>query len=138
MDVTYFNSLMVGRSLVAVSLAVIAFLIGFFYFGIGMSRRISSLERGQEAFQSKMAESIAEVMKSVPMPENPGEEMAGRRDQLLAKLRANEITGAEAVELNDILLIDKQAAQQRGDAATLIAIILGLALLAAILERKKR
>jgi len=138
MDVTDFNSLMVGISLVAVSLAVIAFLIGFFYFGIGMSRRISSLERGQDAFQSKIAESIAEAMKSIPIPENPGEEMAERRGLLLAKLGANEITRAEGVELNEILLVEKQAAQQRGDTATLVAIILGLALLAAILERKKR
>ena len=138
MDVTYFNSLMIGISLAAVSLAVMALLVGFFYFAFGLIRRISNLEKGQEAFQSSIAQDIQEAFKNVPVPENPGEEMALRRDGLLAKLRANEITRAEAVELNDILLKERQAAQQRGDTAALVAIILGLALLAAFLARASR
>lgn len=32
MDVTYFNSLMVGISLLVVTVAVIALVLGFFYF----------------------------------------------------------------------------------------------------------
>lgn len=137
MDVTYFNSLMIGISLAAVSLAVMALLVGFLYFSFGLVRRISNLETGQEAFQSKIAQDMQEAFKNVPVPKNPGEEMALRRDELLAKLRANEITRAEAVELNDILVREKGRAEDRGDTATLVAIILGLALLAAFLARTR-
>ena len=137
MDVTYFNSLMIGVSLAAVSLAVMALLVGFFYFAFGLVRRISNLERRQEAFQSNLTQSIQEVLKNIPISENPGQEMALKRDELLVKLRANEISRAEAIELNDILLREKKTAQDRGDTATLVAIILGLALLASILASVK-
>lgn len=56
--------------------------------------------------------------------------MALRRDELLLKLRANQISRSEAMELSDILVKEKKAAEDRKDAAALIAIILGLALLA--------
>lgn len=57
-----------------------------------------------------------------------------RRDELLVKLRANEISRSEAVELNDILIDEQRVAQERGDASTLVVIGLGLALLACKLE----
>lgn len=136
MDTGYFNSLMVGISLATVSLAIITLLAGLFYFAFRLVGRISNLEKGQEAFQSKIVQMMQEAFKNVPISKNPGEEMALRRDALLAKLRANEISGAEAIVLNDILLEERQAAQQRGDTATLVAIILGLALLASILARR--
>lgn len=63
--------------------------------------------------------------------------MRSRRDELLDKMRANSISRVEAVELNDMLLQEKAAAEKKGDFAVLIAIILGLALLAAIQARSK-
>lgn len=63
--------------------------------------------------------------------------MNARRHELLNKLSANSISRVEAVELNDILLQEKAAAEKKGDFAVLIAIILGLALLAAIQARSK-
>ena len=56
--------------------------------------------------------------------------MAFRRDELLVKFRANRISRPEAIELSDILLREKKAAEDRKDAPALIAIVLGLALLA--------
>ena len=56
--------------------------------------------------------------------------MAFRRDELLVKFRANQISRSEAIELSDILLREKKAAEDRKDAPALIAIVLGLALLA--------
>lgn len=138
MELIYFNSLMIGISLITVSLAIIAFLIGFFYFGFTLYRRVSDLERGQEAFQSRITEFIQDLMKGAPPLHNPRLEIASRRDYLLAKLRANEISRTEAVELNDILIKEKEASQQRGDIATLIAVILGLALLSSILAKSKK
>jgi len=136
MDMTYFNSLMIGITLITVSLAVIALLVGFFYLIFRLDRRVSNLEKGQEAFQSSIVSYIQKALKNVPVSENPGEETALRRDALLTRLRASEISRAEAMELNDILVEERQAAQQRGDAAALVAIILGLALLASILSRR--
>ena len=59
-----------------------------------------------------------EVIKGMPTPK-----------ELLRKLRANEISRIEAIKLNEILNKEKQAAKERGDAAMLIAVILGQALL---------
>jgi len=137
MDVTYFNSLMLGVTLATVSLGIIALLVGLLYFTLRLVGRLSHLEKGQEAFQSRIAQDIQEAFKSVPVSKNPGEEIALRRDELLTKLRANEISKTEATELNEILLRERRAAQDRGDTATLIAIILGLALLASILARAR-
>jgi len=135
-NVIYFNSLMIGITLITLIVAVIAFLVTFFYFVLRFVGRVSDLEKKQEAFQSSIAGYIQEALKNVPVSKNPGEERALRRDALLARLRANEISRAEAVELNDILVEERQAAQQRGDTATLVAIILGLALLASVLSRR--
>jgi len=136
MDVTYFNSLMIGISLIVVIVALIALLVGFFYFTFRIVDRVSNLERGQEAYNSRIAQSIQEALKNVPVPENPGEEIALRRDELLTKLRANQISRSEAIELNDILVKEKKAAEDRKDTATLVAIILGLALLASIQAKR--
>jgi len=132
MDVFYFNSLMIGISLTVVILAVIALLFGFFYFTFRVVGRVSNLERGQEAYESRIAQLMQEAFKNVPVPENPGEEIALRRDELLVRLRANQINRSEAIELNDILVKEKKAAEDRSDAVALIAIILGLALLASV------
>lgn len=59
-----------------------------------------------------------------------------RRDELLAKLRANEVSTTEAVELNDILIEEQRAAQERNDTVALIAITLGLIVLAPKLARR--
>ena len=136
MDIAYFNSLMIGITLIVVSVAIIALLVSFFIFYIRLDRRVSNLEKRQEAFQSSIVHYIQEALQNVPVSGNPGEEMVLRRDALLAKMRANEISRAEAMELNDILVKEKQAAQQRGDIAVVFAIILGLALLDSILSRR--
>ena len=57
-----------------------------------------------------------------------------RRNELLVKLKANEISRSEAIELNDILVEEQRAAQERGDTTALVVIGLGLALLASKLE----
>ena len=56
--------------------------------------------------------------------------VAFRRDELLVKFRANRISRSEAIELSDILLREKEAAEDRKDAPALIAIALGWASLA--------
>ena len=131
----YFNSLMIGIGLITVSVGIIALLAGLFYFVFRFAGRVSNLERGQEAFESRIAQFTQEVMGSVAIPDNPGEEGASRRNELLAKLRANQITRTEAIELNDMLIKEKKAAEDRKDAVALIAIILGLALLASALAK---
>lgn len=136
MDVVYFNSLMIGITLVAVSLGIITLVVGLFYFVFRIGSRVSNLERGQEAFESRIAQFMQEALRNLPLPDNPGEEMVSRRDELLAKLRANVISKSEAIELNDILLKEKKAAEDRRDVAALIAIVLGLALLASVQARR--
>ena len=136
MDATYFNSLMIGVTLIAVTVGVIGLETGFLYFLYQTSKKVSSSERGDNAFISRVAQEMQDVFRRVPPSENPGGEMALRRDELLVKLRANEISRSEAVELNDILVEERRAAQARNDAVALVAIILGLALLASILARR--
>lgn len=65
------------------------------------------------------------------------EQTAQRRDQLLVKLQYSIITREEAIELTGILEEEKQKAKNKGDAATLIAVILGLALLASIVAKSR-
>ena len=136
MDATYFNSLMIGVTLIAVTVGIIGLEVGFFYFLHQTSKKISSSERGEIAFISRVAQEMQDVFRRIPPSENPGREMALRRDELLVKLRANEISRSEAVELNDILVEERRAAQERNDGVALVAIILGLALLASILARR--
>ena len=136
MDATYFNSLMIGVTLSAVTVGVIGLEAGFFYFLHQTSKKVSSWERGDTAFISRVAQEMQDVFRRVPPSENPGEEMALRRDELLVKLRANEISRSEAVELNDILIDEQRAAERRRDIIALVAIGLGLALLASILARR--
>ncbi len=62
----YFNSLMVGVSLLTVSVAVLTLLIGLFYFAFRFSGRVSDLEKGQEAFESRIAQFTQEVLKGHP------------------------------------------------------------------------
>lgn len=53
-----------------------------------------------------------------------------RRDELLVKFKANEISRSEAIELNDILVKEQRNAQKRGDNSASVVIGLVLALLA--------
>ena len=62
-------------------------------------------------------------------------EMALRRNELLVKLRDNEISRSEAIELNDMLVEEQRAAQERNDTVALVAITLGLMVLAPKLVR---
>lgn len=136
MDIAYFNSLMTGIGLIAVSAGIIALVAGLFYFVFRFAGRVSNLERGHEAFEARIAQFTQETMQSVSMSGNPSEEGVFRRNELLAKLRANQITRTEAIELNDILVKEKKVAEDRKDAIALIAIILGLALLASVLAKR--
>ena len=70
------------------------------------------------------------------LKEGPMVIMINRRDELLAKLRANEISKSEAIELNDLLIREKKEAEDRNDTVALIAVVLGLALLASVLAKK--
>lgn len=63
--------------------------------------------------------------------------LALRRNELLVKLRANQISRSEAIELNDILVEEQRVAQERGDTSALVVIGLGLALLASKLGTSK-
>lgn len=137
MDITYFNSLMTGITLAAVTLAVIALITGLAYYGLRINQKVNDLEKGYLAFQSRITEYLQNVIRGLPKTDNPGHDLASKREVLLAKLRTNEISRTEAMELNDILVKEKEAAEKRGDTVALIAIILGLALLAAVLAKSK-
>ena len=54
-----------------------------------------------------------------------------RRDHLLLKLQANEITRSEVMELRSILAKEKESAQKSGDVSRLVAIEISFAVLAA-------
>lgn len=136
MDVTYFNQLMVGITLSALCLALVALVATFIWYSVRQSTRLSDLENRQQQLQSGIVQQIQEILSQVPPSSNPGLEVVRRRDELLYKMRANTIARAEAMELNDILIRERNEARERGDTATLVAVILGLALLAAILAGK--
>lgn len=58
-----------------------------------------------------------------------------RRNALLCKLKANTITRDEAIELDEILATEEDAAKERGDTVAILTIGLGRALLASLLAR---
>lgn len=62
MDITYFNALMVGISLVTVSLAMVGLMIGLLYIAVRLSHRVSDIEANQEAFQARIAKEIEELL----------------------------------------------------------------------------
>ena len=65
------------------------------------------------------------------------EEITVRRDELLVKLRANEISKTEAIELGKILAKDGKEAEERTDAKAQVAIARALGELAFYLGRHK-
>lgn len=130
MDIT----VVVGVSLIALTVAVMGLLCGLLYFLHTESHRLSGLEA---AFATLDAEWVRRVKPMLPQSEtqtNPYSQ--ARRDELLRKLEADRIARHEAIELSEILAEEERKARERGEIAVAIAIGLGLALLAALLARK--
>lgn len=128
------TNLIVGISLIALTIAVIGLFCGLIYFLFVQSRRISDLEAGFQGMQQEVARRLLQLPSSSGNRYPPDE---ARRNTLLRKLQANTITRDEAIELNEILAAEEKAARERGDIATLVAIGLGIALIAALLARRR-
>ncbi len=126
--------LIVGISLIAITTAVIGLSCGLIYFIFSQSRRISDLEAWRQGMQQEVARRLRQPSSSSGNSDPPDE---SRRNTLLRKLEANTITRHEAIELNEILAAEEKTARDRGDTATLAAIGLGIALLAALLARRR-
>lgn len=128
----------VGISLITLTIAVIGLLCGLVYFLFRQSERIAKLETQFQSIQAGIARMTRELpMTSIP-PQTPNDvdppnEVSLRRDELLRKLEANTITRAEAIELNEILVLEERRARDSGNIGAVVAIGLTIALLAAII-----
>ncbi|GEM_PF-2810293 len=131
MDIT----LIIGINLITLTIAVIGLLLGLVYFLFRETRRVSDLEVNYRALNAEVAKAIRGLSLSPGSNDDPLNE-ASRRDILLRKWQANIISRDEAIELNEILLKEKKRAEERGDTASLVAIVLGLILLGAFLSRR--
>lgn len=137
MDIMYINLLGVAITLGCLCIAILGSLVTSIWYFARVADRIGKLEAGQDKLREEVVGVLQERLSKVPPSSNPGTD-AARRDELLRKFRAGAITRVEAMELNDMLLKEKEKAESRGDAATLVSIILGLALLAAISAQSKK
>lgn len=120
-----------------VGISLIALIIGLFcglYFLFIPSGGISDLKAGFQGTQREVARRLRQPSPSLA---NPGPPDESRRNRLLRKFEANTITKDEAIKLNEILAVEEKAAKERGDVAALVAIGLGIALLAALLARRR-
>jgi len=131
-------TLIVGISLAVLTVAVIALLCGLFYFLFRETRRTGDRISNLEAESQAMREKVARILVQLPPGSgNSDPPDKARRDWLLRKFEANTIARDEAIELNEILAAEEQAARRKGDIATAVAIGLGIALLAALLARRR-
>ena len=128
------TTLIVGISLIALTIAVIGLFCGLIYFLFIQSRRISDLEAGFQGMQREVARRLLQPLSRSDNLDPPDE---ARRNSLLRKLEANTIRRDEAIELNEILAAEERMARERGDTVALVAIGLGIALVAALLARRR-
>jgi hypothetical protein len=98
-----------------------------------LKSRLTVVETKLEPFWKIISENLIDYLLQIKKG-NPD----GRREELLLKLRAGTITQSETQELETILRRELSEARQRGDTATVIAIIFLLGFIAALLAALAR
>jgi len=101
---------------------------------LSVERRLATLETKVEPFWEFVRQIVASSLQGITPAGNPI--TSERWQHLLSKLHANTLSVDEARELNAAFLEEQAAAKKRNDVAVLIAIGLGLALLAVLLKEK--
>jgi len=101
---------------------------------LSVERRLATLETKAEPFWEFVHQIVASSLQGIRPAGNPVS--SERWQDLLSKLQYNTLSIAEARELNAAFLEEQAAAKKRNDVAVLIAIGLGLALLAVLLKEK--
>lgn len=99
-----------------------------------IEKRVANLETKIEPFWDALRQNVVPLLQGLTPPGNPI--TAERWDSLLIKLQSNRLTVDEAWELNAAFLEQQAAAKDKNDTTTLIAIGLGLALLAVLINQK--
>lgn len=128
------SSIAVISSSVVAAVAVLGLIFTHYKEHGELKERIKGLETKMEPFW-KAAQDIVPALlrqqgKGNPVPVEV-------RDDLLKKLQYGTITPDEGKELEDILRHELREAQDRKDTAVVLAIVLGLALIAVVLASRK-
>ena len=116
--------------------------IGLFLEHFTTRERIARLEIKVEPFWKTIEGNVPALISAVIKKENshvkhnPNGE--GRKRELLEKLEKKTLDAQEAKELRDTLERELAEARQRGDTATIIALLLLLALIAALIYASSR
>lgn len=123
-------------SIVSLIVAILS-MIGLFLEHFKTREKIVRLETQVEPFWKLVQDNVHALIRAVVKDEDPhvkhnpnGE---GRKRELLDKLEKKILSPDEAKELQVVLQRELAEARQRGDIATIIAILLLLALIAALI-----
>lgn len=132
---------MAGETELIISIAsfivAIVSMIGIVLEHFGTRERIVRLETKVEPFWKTIESNVPALISAVLKKEKPNVKHnpngEGRKRELLDKLEKKTLNPDEAKELEAILDKELADARQRGDIATIIAILLLLALIAALI-----
>ncbi|MBT97835.1 MAG: hypothetical protein CL902_04320 [Dehalococcoidia bacterium] len=97
--------------------------------------RLSRIETKVEEAVNGLKERISDLLVLVGAPGNPMSQE--RWEELLGQLRANTISEQDAVLLNEAMLERQEEAKNKNEGWALLAIAVGLALLAVYLNSKE-
>ena len=124
-------ALAISQAVVAV-VAVVTLVVLLLRGALSLEKRVANLETKIEPFWEALRQSVVPLLQGLRPSGNPISQ--DRWDLLLLKLQANQLTVEEARELNAEFVEQQAAAKQKNDVASLIAIGLGIALLAGLLR----
>jgi hypothetical protein len=123
-------------SIVSLIVAIVS-MIGIVLEHFGTRERIVRLETKVEPFWKTIQDNVPALISTVMKSKNPHSQHnpngEGRKRELLDKLEKKTLNPDDAKELQVILDKELADARQRGDIATIIAILLLLGLVAALI-----
>lgn len=99
---------------------------------LSVENRLTKLETRMEPFTEGLKALAIDALKGIKLSGNPVS--PERYQYLLQRMNLNTLTQSEAQEFNTILLELQQEARQSNDLAKLLAVGLGLIILAALLK----
>lgn len=126
-------ALVITQGVVAAA-AVITLIFLLLRGALSLEKRVTNLETKIEPFWEALRQSVVPLLQGLTPPGNPI--TAERWDSLLIKLQSNQLTVDEAWELNAAFLEQQTEAKNKNDTTALIAIGLGIALLAVLINQK--